>query len=82
MAEKYNGYKNYQTWNVVLWLNNDEGLYRAYRDHKRQFGRFNKERARECVMELMPDGTPDLQDRKYPYRGVDWQEVSKCLNEE
>ena len=26
MAE-YNGWKNYENWNVVLWLNNDEGLY-------------------------------------------------------
>lgn len=22
----YNGWKNYETWNVALWLNNDEGL--------------------------------------------------------
>ena len=23
----YNGWKNYETWNVVLWFSNDVGLY-------------------------------------------------------
>lgn len=25
---KFNGYKNWNYWNVSLWINNDEGLYR------------------------------------------------------
>ena len=28
----YNGCKNYETWNVVLWILNDEGLYNIAQD--------------------------------------------------
>jgi hypothetical protein len=29
----YNGWKNRQTWNVALWLSNDERTYRQVRDY-------------------------------------------------
>ena len=29
---KYNGHKNWNHWNVSLWIDNDEGLYRFAQD--------------------------------------------------
>jgi hypothetical protein len=77
----YNGWKNYQTWNVALWFGNDEGLYLAVKEYPK---RFNKDTVRDFVTELLPDGTPDLKDTpkwKSPYAGVNWQEISRAFNE-
>ncbi len=38
-AREYNGWKNYETWCVHLWLANDQGTYRYWRDAARQHRR-------------------------------------------
>lgn len=53
----YNGHKNWAHWNVSLWINNDEGLYRFACDLVRQHGRKNGARL-FCEM-MESDKTPD-----------------------
>jgi hypothetical protein len=40
MSERYNGWANYETWSVALWLDNEAFSYHYWR-----------ERARECLEE-------------------------------
>ena len=36
--KRYNGHKNWNYWNVALWIGNDEGLYNLALDLKRKAG--------------------------------------------
>lgn len=60
----YNGHKNWNRWNVSLWIANDEGLYSLARGCIRRH-RTRDEAARamleslaECGITATPDGAP------------------------
>lgn len=64
----YNGYRNYNMWNVSLWINNDEGLYNMARDLIKQLRRVGGSREdaaqvmlqnlNDCGITETPDGVP------------------------
>lgn len=54
----YNGYKNWETWNCVLWLQNDEGSYRQAMDLVHMDIEHAAETLREFVIDNMPDIAP------------------------
>lgn len=72
----YNGWKNRQTWNVALWIGNDEGLYNSAVDYMRNV---NKGRAAYRLfiehMGMSSERTPD---------GIKWMSCAldlRSLNE-
>lgn len=54
---KFNGYTSWNAWNVSLWINNDETLYRVAYDTVKTYG-YNRG-LRILVEMLEGDKTPD-----------------------
>lgn len=62
---RYNGHKNWNHWNVSLWINNEEGLYRYALELIRVSKLSRRAAARrmlsdlhECGTTHTPDGAP------------------------
>lgn len=55
MAE-YNGHRSRAAWNVSLWINNDESLYRWARELRQKH---SARRAARIMLESLPARTPD-----------------------
>ena len=53
MTNTFNGFRNYETWNVALWINNDPGFY-AIAQQVREIGDFI-----DCIFAQGWTHTPD-----------------------
>lgn len=61
---RYNGWANYDTWNVMLWLDNDEALYRSTCKYFEAVRRYRKRPTYKGLIEWLSEGsitarTPD-----------------------
>jgi len=55
-SKPYNGHKNWNHWNVSLWINNDEGLYNFARDCVRNCSGTKAKAAQNFVDEMLAAG--------------------------
>lgn len=75
----YNGWANYETWNVALWIGNDEGLYDLARECARRNRRHPYKEFAEDMRELGQTETPDKV--AYNDSGLDEAELDAMLLE-
>lgn len=72
-----NGYANWSTWNVELWIDNEEPLYKAKWRLLRSSPITAKE-VREFCLDNLGESTPDGAD----FNEVDWDELADMWNDE
>ena len=82
----YNGWSNYETWNVALWLDNEQGSYDEARDMARR-ARSEHDLAgqlKDWVHEMAPDlGASMFADLLgAALSEVDWYEIAEHYYEE
>jgi hypothetical protein len=76
----YNGWKNYATWNVNLWVMNDESIYRAWQMMQRHYTTFTARSAYATARGLFGEKTPD--DVPIDDPAIDWEEIANAWNED
>lgn len=82
--ERYNGWANYETWNVALWYNNDECLYdEVFNRVRREIEHIDAEIAREIVQEtFINSGISATYDGvKITDKKINWVEIAADLQE-
>ena len=77
---EYNGWANWETWNVALWFDNDEDLYRNKR--RAAVASWDATYAEAMAKVWLPDGTPDMDSTDGGYAAVDWDEIAASWNED
>jgi hypothetical protein len=66
-SKGYNGFKNYNQWNISLWINNDEVLYRMAKEY---IGTYKRNEAAQAMLDdLREYGITHTQD------GVKWSKA-------
>ena len=89
MTDKYNGWTNYETWNVKLWMDNDQGSYDYWRETAQSMIGVSNQREYDlaCELEHQFNESNPLGDDASTFSdllgaalsSVNWHEISESL---
>jgi hypothetical protein len=79
-SNTYNGWTNWATWNVNLWIDNEEGTYRAKQQFLRRASTINAYTVAEFCRDVLTafygrEHTPDMEPRDMA--NVDWEQIAE-----
>ena len=81
MTKKYNGWTNYESWLVGLWLDNDEGSYTYWRDRAKQVSKRELAKELKSAHEDAVTVTGVFADLlNSALKSVNWEEVAKHVS--
>ena len=72
----YNGWPNWETWNVALWAGNDPATHATVEENQP----YTAEKAERIAREIWPQGTRDM-DGPEDMDAVDWERIAEAWNE-
>ena len=78
----YNGWANWETWQILLWASNEEDLHKQ----TTRFVRWASWRdgfdlkVKTFFYDMFPNGTPDMEGIQ-DMEAVNWQEIAEHLEE-
>lgn len=77
MENGYNGWANWETWNVALWIQNDEGIYGTARMMRNRINPYQAfaNAMRDCGFHKTPDGA------KYNDKALDLDALNEMMQE-
>ena len=86
MCKEYNGWTNYATWNVALWLDNEQGSHSHFVERAAALEDETWALAKE-IEEYVREGAPDLDASTYAdllgaaLSSVNWYEIAESFCE-
>lgn len=81
MEKDYNGWTNWETWNTVLWLDNEYFIYQHRIEIQKKHQIWNKERIKTFFFIYFKEKTPDMENKKQMEK-VNWKEIADNFNDE